>query len=464
MSQSQTSANGASFDRYLNDYLERYISELSRLCAQPSVSASGEGVPECAALVAEMIAARGFEVKIYDTPGQPVVVGHARASGEGGASARTFLFYNHYDVQPPEPLELWTSPPFEPTLRDGKLFARGVADDKGEIVARLAAIDAIRATYDGNLPCNITFVVEGEEEVSSPHIAQFVKDHLDILAADGALWEGGGVDHEDRPNSVLGFRGIVALELSVETMSRDAHSGYGHILPNAAWRLLRALSRIKDENERILIPGFYDRVVPPSAADRALIDAQPDNEAFLRQSYGVKNFVAGRQGKELVASVFHPTCNIQGIDAGYQGPGTKTVIPAKATVKLDFRLVPDQDPEEVVTLLRRYLDNEGFDDVQITVHGMMWPFKAAADDPLVELTRRTAAETYGVEPRPIVPLSGGSSPAYAFSGPLGGIPVVHAGVGYPGANAHAPDENIRIQDFLNGARHIARMIDGFGTL
>ena len=459
MSQAKSSTNGTQLDQYLNDNLDRYIDETIRLCAQPSVSATGYGVRECTVLVAEMIAARGFEVKTYETPGQPVVVGHAK-----GTSERTFLFYNHYDVQPPEPLELWTTPPFEPTIRDGKIFARGVADDKGEIIARLAAIDAVRAAHGGELPCNMVFVVEGEEEVSSPNIAQFVQDHLDILAADGALWEGGGVDHEDRPGSVLGFRGIIAVELSVETMSRDAHSGGGHILPSAAWRLVRVLTSLKDENERILIPGFYDRVIPPSAADLALIEAQVDSEPFLRQNYGVKNFVANRTGKELIRSVFEPTCNIQGIETGYQGPGTKTVIPAKATVKLDFRLVPDQNPEEILVLLRKHLDAQGFEDVQMKAHGMMWPFKASADDALVRLTHSTAAEVYGVEPRPLNPLGGGSSPAYAFSGPLGGIPVVHAGVGYPNANGHAPDENMRIKDLLNGARHIARLLDGFADL
>jgi acetylornithine deacetylase/succinyl-diaminopimelate desuccinylase-like protein len=459
MSQESVSPTNKQLDQYLNDNLDRYIDETIRLCAQPSVSATGYGVRECTVLVAEMIAARGFDVQTYETAGQPVVVGRAK-----GTSERTFLFYNHYDVQPPEPLELWTTPPFTPTVRDGKIFARGVADDKGEIVARLAAIDAVRSAHGGELPCNMVFVVEGEEEVSSPNIAKFVQDHLELLAADGALWEGGGVDHEDRPGSVLGFRGIIAVELSVQTMSRDAHSGSGHILPSAAWRIIRALTRIKDENERILIPGFYDRVIPPSAADLALIDAQVDSEPFLRKTYGVKNFVADRHGKELITSVFEPTCNIQGIETGYQGAGTKTVIPAKATVKLDFRLVPDQNPEEILELLRKHLDAEGFEDVEIKFHGMMWPFKASDDDPLVRLTQTTAAEVYGVEPRPLVPLGGGSSPAYAFSGPLGGIPVVHAGIGYPNANGHAPDENMRIKDFLNGARHIARLLDGFAEL
>lgn len=451
--------HSAAIDAYLRENLDRYIQETIRICAQPSVSATGLGVRECAALVGEMIAARGFRVQTYETPGQPVVVGHA-----SGQSDRTFLFYNHYDVQPPEPLELWTTPPFEPTIRDGKIFARGVNDDKGEIIARLAAIDAVRAANGGELPCNMVFVVEGEEEVSSPNIAQFVRDHLDILAADGALWEGGGVDHEDRPGTVLGFRGIVAVELSVETLARDAHSGTAHILPSAAWRLVRALTRIKDENERILIPGFYDRVIPPSAEDLALIDKQVDNEPFLREVFKVRNFVANRTGKELITSVFEPTCNIQGIETGYQGPGTKTIIPAKAVAKLDFRLVPDQNPEEVVELLRKHLDAEGFEDVQIKTHGMMWPFKASDADPLVQLTLRAAEEVYGMPPRPPIPLGGGSSPAYAFSGPLGDIPVVHAGIGYPNANGHAPDENMRISDFLNGARHIARLIDGFADL
>lgn len=446
-------------DRYLNAHLDDYIQETMRLCAQPSVSASGEGVRECSQLVAEMLANRRLEVRIFETPGHPVIV--ARADGE---SPRRILFYNHYDVQPAEPLELWTSPPFEPEIRDGKVYARGVADDKGEFVARLAAFDAVRAAHGGRLPCGVTFVVEGEEEVSSPHIAPFVLEHLDLLAADGSLWEGGGVDPDGRPGQVLGFRGIIACELSIRTMTRDAHSGAAHILPSASWRLLRALASIKDEDERILIPGFYDRVLPPSQADLDLIAQQPDFEGHYRRTFGIRRFVNDRSGQELHTSVFEPTCNIQGITTGWQGPGTKTIVPAEASAKLDFRLVPDQNPEEILDLLRKHLDAQGFEDVEIKAHGMMWPFKASDDDPLVRLTHTSAEEVYGIAPKPPVPLGGGSSPAYAFSGPLGNIPVVHAGVGYPDSNGHAPDENIRIADFLNGARHIARLLNGFADL
>lgn len=449
----------AVIDRFLSDHLDDYIQETMRLCAQPSVSASGQGVRQCSQLVAEMLSRRGLEVQSFETPGHPIIVARA-----GGASPRRLLFYNHYDVQPAEPLELWTSPPFEPEIRDGKVYARGVADDKGEFVARLAALDAVRAAHGGELPCGVTFVVEGEEEVSSPHIAPFVLEHLDLLAADGSLWEGGGVDPDDRPGQVLGFRGIIACELFVETMSRDAHSGGAHILPSAAWRLLRALAGLKDENERILIPGFYDRVLPPSQADLDLIAQQPDFEDHYRKTFGIRQFVNNRSGQELLTSVFEPTCNIQGITTGWQGPGTKTIVPAQASAKLDFRLVPDQNPEEILELLRAHLNAQGFDDVRIKAHGMMWPFKASEDDPLVRLTHSTAEEVYGMAPKPPVPLGGGSSPAYAFSGPLGNIPVVHAGVGYPHANGHAPDENIRIADFLNGARHIARLLNGFADL
>lgn len=445
-------------DTFLQAGLEGYISETSELCAQPSVSARGEGMRECAGLVGRMLARHGFRVQQFATPGNPVVVGHAE-----GQSDRTLLMYNHYDVQPPEPLELWTSPPFRPTVRDGALYARGAKDDKGELVARLAAVDAVRAAHGGALPCGLTVVVEGEEEIGSPHIAQFVQEHADLLTCHGAIWEEGGIDPDGHPQSILGVRGTLAVELSVETMRRDAHSGTAHILPNAAWRLVRALESLKGPDERVHIAGFYDHALPPSAQDRDLLDALPVHEAVYREVYGVEAFVLGRSGKELNRAVFEPTCNIQGITTGYQGDGTKTVIPAKASAKLDFRLVPDQDPQDIFAKLRAHLDEHGFADVQIRRLGAMWPARVSADDPLVKLTARTGEEVYGL-PALINPLAGGSSPVYAFANPLGGIPVVTAGVGYWDNRAHASNEHVRLVDFLNASRHIARIIDGFAEL
>jgi acetylornithine deacetylase/succinyl-diaminopimelate desuccinylase-like protein len=219
-------------DDYLQLNLSGYIDETVELCAQPSVSARKEGVLECAGMVAQILERHGFRVHSIPTAGSPVIVGRA-----DGQSERRLLFYNHYDVQPPEPFELWTTPPFEPTVRDGALYARGAKDDKGEFIARLAAVDAVRAAHGGELPCGVTFVVEGEEENGSPHIAQFVQEHLDLLQCDGAIWEEGGINPEGHPILVLGARGALVVELAVQTMKRDAHSGGAHILPNAAWRL-----------------------------------------------------------------------------------------------------------------------------------------------------------------------------------------------------------------------------------
>jgi acetylornithine deacetylase/succinyl-diaminopimelate desuccinylase-like protein len=447
----------ANIDEFLTEGLDGYIAETTRLCAQPSVSAHGDGMRECAALVADVLERRGFNVRQIETPGNPIVLG--RASGQ---SQRTLLFYNHYDVQPAEPLELWTSPPFEPTLRDGALYARGAKDDKGEFVARVAAVEAARAAHGGRLPCGVTFVVEGEEEVGSPHIAGFVQAHKDDLRCHGAVWEEGGLAPSGRPEISLGRRGILAVELEVQTMTRDAHSGGAHMLPNAAWRLHRALATLRGPDERVLIRGFYDRVVPPSARDLDLLATLPGEEHWLREAYGVTAFVRNLSGEALAQAVFEPTCNIAGITAGYQGPGMKTVIPARATCKIDFRLVPHQDPDEVLAALRSHLDQEGFGDVVVRRLGAMWPERVPLDDPLVHLTARAAEQVYGL-PSQIRPIGGGSSPVYAFTEPLG-IPVVTAGVGYAGNRTHAPDEHVRLGDFLNAARHIARILDGFASL
>jgi len=446
------------FDTYLQTKLDEYIQEVSRLCAQPSISARKEGVLECAELVIQILQQHGFQVQKYETPGSPVIVGRA-----GGRSERTLMFYNHYDVQPPEPLDVWTTPPFQPTIRDGALYARGAKDDKGEFIARLAAVDAVRAANGGELPCNVIFVVEGEEEIGSPHIAEFVRQHTDVLKCHGAIWEEGGIDKDGNPYNLLGCRGVITIELSVQMMKQDAHSGAANVLPNAAWRLVRVLESLKGTDERIRIPGFYEAVRPPSKLDLELADALPTHEEFFRELFGIKEYVLGRTGQELNRAVFEPTCNIQGITTGYQGEGAKTVIPSKASAKLDFRLVPDQDPNDILAKLRAYLDTQGFTDVIITQFGAMWPAKTPADDPLVKLAAQAGEDTYGL-PSLLDPLAGGSSPIYAFINPLGGIPVIIAGVGYWDNRVHAPDEHVRLVDFLNASRHIARILDGFAEL
>lgn len=444
-------------DAFLENNLDHSITELSRLVAQPSVGAQNLGLIECAALVGDLLQKRGFEVEIIPSGGAPVVF----AQRKGRNTEKTLLFYNHYDVQPPEPLELWDTPPFEPALRDGKLYGRGVSDDKGHITSRLHAIDALLATH-GELPCNIKFIIEGEEETSSEHLHEFIAGNKEKLAADACVWEFGGVDHLEVPLQYLGLRGIFYVELSVETANIDVHSGVGgSIFPNAAWRLTWALSTLKDLDERIRIPGWYDDVVPPTPRDRELMAALPETAAEYQKMYGVREFLKGLTGGvELkLAEVFEPTCTICGLTSGYQGPGTKTVLPARASAKVDFRLVPHQSPQKCLELLRAHLDANGFSDIQVQVLAGEPSGRTDPDHPFVQIVVETAQDVYGVPMRRI-PLTGGSGPNYPFIHDLG-LPVATAGLGYPETRAHAPNENIRIDLYLKHARHMARVIGEF---
>lgn len=445
-------------DAYLEAHMDESLAELSRLCAQPSVAAQNLGLGECANLVADMLRDRGFDIEVIPTEGAPVVFAEKQ-----GKSDRTLLFYNHYDVQPAEPLELWDSPPFEPQIRDGKLYARGAGDDKGHITSRLFAIDAL-LELDGELPCNVKFIIEGEEEISSVHLVEFIQTHRDKLAADACIWEFGQVNHLEVPQQFTGLRGICYVELWVETANMDVHSGLGgSIFPNAAWRLVWALNSLKGPDEHIRIPGFYDAVRPPTARDRELMAQLPNSSEEYRERYGVSHFLKGLQGGvELhLAEVFEPTCTICGLTSGYQGAGSKTVLPARASAKVDFRLVPDQTPEKVLELLRAHLDREGFSDVKIDFLGGEAPGRTDPDHPFIKLVAETARPVYGA-PMQIVPMTGGSGPNHVFLETLR-VPVATAGISYPGGQAHAPNENIRLDLYLKGAKHIARILKAFGS-
>jgi acetylornithine deacetylase/succinyl-diaminopimelate desuccinylase-like protein len=444
-------------DAYLEANMDESVRELSRLCAQPSVSAQNWGLKECAELVAELLRKRGFKVQVFPTDGAPIVFAE-----RAGRSSKTLLFYNHYDVQPVEPLELWDNPPFVPTVKDGKLFARGANDDKGHFTYRLFALDALLDS-EGELPCNVKFIVEGEEETSGIHLNEFVKTHADLLKADACIWEFGGVDHLDNPMQHLGLRGICYFELSIETANQDIHSGLGgSIFQNPAWRLVWALNSLKGPDERILIPGYYDDVCKPSAREIELMAALPDQAEEYKARYGLSGFLKGlKGGVELaLAEVYEPTCTICGLTAGYQGPGAKTILPAKASAKVDFRLVPNQTPEKVAKMLRAHLDAQGFNDIKITVLGGEAPAKTDPDDPFVKLVVDTSAEVYQ-KPMQIIPMVGGSGPNHVFIETLN-VPIVSAGVGYPGSQAHAPNENVRLDLYLIGAKHLVRILKTFG--
>lgn len=443
-------------DQFIEKNTSQSLNELFEFCKIPSIAAQNKGLNEAAEFVKTMLEKRGFSVTIHPTNGAPVVVAERK-----GKTDKTLLFYNHYDVQPPEPLELWDSDPFEPEFRGNKAYGRGISDDKGHLCSRIFAIDAILSTY-GELPCNIKFVVEGEEEIGSINLPEFIKKNKQSLQADACIWEFGGVNHEDTPMQYLGMRGICYVELTVRTASMDTHSGLGgSIFPNAAWRLVWALNTLKDRYENIRIPGFYDDVLPPTHQDIEYLKQLPDNSTLYKKLFGIEEFLGkAKKGYELwIEEVFQPTCTICGLKSGYQGEGSKTVLPAQASAKIDFRLVPNQDPEKILELLRTHLDNEGFEDIEISYLGGDKPARTDPNHPFVKLVVEEAEPVYG-KPMAIVPIVGGSGPNHAFIHELN-LPVVTAGMGYPETYAHAPNENIRLDLYAKTTKHVAHVIDAF---
>jgi acetylornithine deacetylase/succinyl-diaminopimelate desuccinylase-like protein len=445
--------NLKAIDQYIEKHLGKSVAELSRLCAQPSVAAQNLGIEACAELVAEALQARGFNVQILPTGGSPVVFGERKGQGDA-----TLVAYDHYDVQPAEPLELWESPPFEPTVRNGRLYARGVADNKGNFAARLHAIDAILDQVD-ELPCNVKFIVEGEEEIGSVNLEPFVKANRELLAGDVCVWEVGGVDHENAPIQMLGLRGICYVELRVRTANRDVHSGTGgSIFPNAAWRLVWALNTLKDQNENILLPGFYDAVIPPTPREKELLAQLPDMTDYYREEFELGDFLKGIDDPlELaIQAVYQPTCTICGLTAGYQGEGSKTVLPAEASAKIDFRLVPDQKPKQVLAQLREHLDAHGFSDIEIVDLGGNPAAKTDPDHPAVGMAVRAAEDVYD-RPTRINPMIGGSGPNFIFQEYLG-LPIISNGAGDADSRVHAPNESISLDLYAKAARHFARIL------
>ncbi len=448
-------------DAYIHEHLEDALDELMAYCRIPSVFHNLEALQEAATWLEDAFRRRGFQVFRYEHPSgvAPVIWAERR----GRRSDRVLLIYNHYDVQPPDPLDEWDHPPFEPTRRGNFLFARGVSDDKGHLISRLLAVDAWLAVH-GDLPCTVRFVVEGEEEGrKSETLRAMMEEHRDRFQAQGCIWEFGGVGEDDVPLQHLGMRGIAYFELEVQALKRDVHSGIGgSFLPNAAWRLVWALNSIKTPDERVHIPGFYDDVQPPSPRDLELLAQMPHRfRDFADLLEPPQTFLKGETDPVALyrMAVFEPSCTITGLQAGYQGPGAKTVLPARAKAKLEFRLVPWQKPEDIAEKLRRHLKEQGFEDVQVHFLGGLYPMKMDPDHPFVNLVVETAREVYG-RPMVKVPMVGPSGPAYWFVHHLG-LPTATAGIAYPGSRIHAPNENIRIDLFEKGARHMARIFHAF---
>lgn len=445
-------------DQKLEAYLQENAGEaqalLEQLCRQPSIAAQDVGMAEAAGLVASLLGDAGFETQQLQVEGAPpAVYGQQR-----GRSPFTLLLYNHYDVQPPEPLELWESPPFEPTVRDGKLYARGVSDNKGEIATRLAALRALHAVY-GELPLTVRWIIEGEEEVGSPHFAALAEQYAGLLRAGGCLWEGSGFDVEERPTLVLGTKGMLYVQLEAQGTAHDAHSGAAPILPSAAWKLVQALACLRTPDGWVRIRGFYDAVRPATAAELQALENQTDMAETLRQFYGVDQFVDGLTGLALrERQAFSPTCNIAGLFSGYTGRGVKTVLPAHAMAKIDFRLVPDQDPQDILVKLRAHLDAEGYQDVHVAELGNAEPVVTPIDDPFVQRVMAVAASFSDREPS-VSPLIGGTLPLLGALRRFVGVPGLSApgNPSYWASGAHAPNEHVRLEDLSRAVRFNCHM-------
>lgn len=441
------------------DLRARFFELLSELVALPSVAAEGRAQAETAAAVARMLRELGLSVELHETAGAPMVFAERRVAG-----APTLLLYNHYDVQPADPLELWSSDPFTLSERDGHLYGRGASDDKGQLVSRIVALELLKRRHGGELPIGVQFVVEGEEEVGSPNVEPYLERMKGRLQADACLWEFGGVDAADRPVLYCGLKGILSVDLRVRTAAFDQHSAMGPVVQNAVWTMAAAVASLRDSDGRVQIDGFYDRVRPSGEREAHYLAAAPREDDVVARNLGVKRFLGGAEGAEYQRRVqTEPVVNVNGLHGGYGGPGMKTVLPVEAAAKLDFRLVPDQNPHEIFELLRAHLDRRGFEAVSVELaERPEFPSRVDPDDPWVQHAAAALEEVYGV-PATILISSGGSGPLHPFVHHLG-VPVVMMGIGYAGGRVHAPNENIRWIDVERGTFATLRAIERWAGL
>jgi acetylornithine deacetylase/succinyl-diaminopimelate desuccinylase-like protein len=444
---------------FINVNREKYLDELKALLAIPSVSAlpqHADDVKRCAAWCAEEMKRIGLQnVRLIDTPGNPVVYG----DWMGAPGAPTMLFYGHYDVQPVDPLDLWESPPFEATIRDGEIYARGSADDKGQVFMHFKAVEA-HVRQNGRLPINMRFMLEGEEEVGSLHLDDFVRAHKADLKADVVVISDSGMFDRGVPSMCYGLRGLVYFQIDLRGSSTDLHSGmFGGAVANPALVLTQILAQMKDRGGRIKIPGFYDKVRPLEEAERQAWANLPFNEKKYRKDFGIPK-VFGESGYTTLERTWaRPTFEINGLLSGFTGEGAKTVLPAVAMAKVSMRLVPDQDPETIMNQFEDYVRKIAPKTVELKITRMQGgkPWMTSFDNPFVQAASRAIERGFGRAP--VFTREGGSIPVVSTFQEELGLPSVLFGVGLPDENAHAPNEKLDISNFHNGIIAAAYLYD-----
>jgi acetylornithine deacetylase/succinyl-diaminopimelate desuccinylase-like protein len=448
-------SSATSLDAYLAANATRNRDELFDFLRIPSVSARSEhdaDTARAAEWLAGSLRTAGLEATVHPTAGHPIVVAEWRGAGK---DAPTVLVYGHYDVQPAEPLDLWESPAFEPAVREGRIYARGSVDDKGQLYLHVKALQAHLATR-GKLPCNVVVIAEGEEEVGSEHLPAFVEAHRDLLAADVVVISDSAMFAPGTPSILSSLRGLAYFEINVTGPSVDLHSGsYGGAVVNPAMALARMLGTLHDHDGRITIAGFYDKVREWTAAERDAVKRLPFDEEHFREETGA-TALGGERGYTVLERLWaRPTCEVNGLLSGYTGEGAKTVLPSKAMAKVSCRLVPDQEPAEIERLMKAHMQKVAPPGVTVDVqhlHGGK-PWRNEPSGRFVDAAKRALARAYAKDP--VIVGEGGSIPIVGDFERILGAPVLLIGFGLPGENAHAPNEWMSVENFDKGTLAIA---------
>ncbi len=444
--------------KYADSNLNNLISDLQILIRQPSVSAKNEGIEECAKLVKKLLKKSGLKSEILRLKKgvAPIVYGEIKSKKN---PTKTLMFYNHYDVQPAEPFDLWDDPPFSGIRKGNKIFGRGATDDKGELITRIKAVEACLKTT-GDVPCNIKFVIEGEEETGSAHIEEYLKKYKKKFSCDGVIWEFGYIDTKNRPIIGLGMKGLLFVELSIKESIIDAHSSLAVLIKNPAWRLIEAINTLRNSNGKILIKDWYKEVTPFSKKDLELIRKEPFDEYVFKKEFGIKSFVGDKKGMDAKkALVGGTTCNIAGFISGYTGDGAKTVLPCKALVKIDFRLVPKMEPKKQVMRLKKHLKSKGFGDVKIKVFHGEAAARTSSSEPFVIQVKAAADKSFG---KSILNVSNaGTGPMYPFVDILM-APCISIGSTYMFSRIHSPNEFARVDLLKKTTKCICLIMENFG--
>ncbi|MCU1257163.1 MAG: peptidase [Bryobacterales bacterium] len=451
-------------DTFVSENQERFLEELKELLRIPSVSTlpdHSDDVKRAAEFVAAKLRDAGMEnVEVIATDRHPLIY----ADWLHAPGKPTVLCYGHYDVQPADPLELWNSPPFEPTVRDGNLYARGSADDKGQMYMHIKAVEALRAV-NGTLPLNLKFLIEGEEEVGGASIAKYVAENHEKLKADVALVSDTNMYAPGLPTLNVGLRGMIYMEVEATGPMRDLHSGmYGGAAPNAVFGLVELLAKVKNARGEIKVPGVYDDIVPPSEEEKASWASLPFKEKeFLKNEVGSTKLTGESKYSVLERTWARPTFEVHGIAGGFTGAGSKTVIPAKATAKVSFRLVPNQDPDKVMAAFEKFVAKNTPRGIktEVRVLGKSPGLLVKTDHPAIQIAARAFSDVFG---KPTVfTRSGGSIPIVGDFAEQLGIPTILMGFGLPDDGLHSPNEKYNIENYYKGIMTIAHFFEQYGA-